>query len=144
MAEWKTLLRVFALGGLASLSALCACGSGEVKQTVFTIESFCTFSPRLAIVVEVNAASDMEIDSVTATHESEQRCYLERASRDSNADDAGERNSAVAAVYSCLAQGEGTYAVHVTSGQHTWTQSIEVFGDKCHVTELQKLTFELD
>ena len=138
------MLRVFALGGLGSLGALCACGSGEVSQTVFSIESFCTFSPRLAIVVDVNAASDAEIDSVTATHESEQRCYLEQAARNSDADDAGERDTSVAAVYSCLAQGEGTYAVRVTSGKHTWTQSVEVAGDKCHVTELQKLTFELD
>ena len=141
MAVRKTWLRVFVLRGLLLLSALCACGSGEVSQTVFTIESFCTFSPRLAIVVEVNAASDAEIDAVTATQEREQRCYLEQAARGSDADDAGERDPAV---YSCLTQGAGTYAVRVTSGKRTWTQKVEVFGDKCHVSELQKLTFELD
>ena len=131
------MLRLCVLGSLASVSA---CGSGEVRETVFSIEGFCGLSPQLAIIAEVDAASNTKIDRVTAKHNREELCFLERTARDS-ADDAGEPD---AAIYSCLAQGQGSYEVRVTSGKRTWTQTVDVSGDECHVAALKTLSFRLD
>jgi hypothetical protein len=87
-------------------------------------------------VVEI-FAEGRPIDSVSVKNNVEQHCYLERAA---DVDDAGESD---AAVYSCLFHGHGTYEVRVESGADSWTQSVEISGDQCNVTALQKLTFEL-
>lgn len=121
---------------LLPISLLAACGSGEIGQTVFTVEAFCTLSPRLAVVVEIYPG-DREIVAVSAKNTSLEHCYLERSAF---LDDAGEPE---AALYSCLFQGHGTYEVRVESGTDSWTQSVDISGDQCRVTALQKLTFEL-
>jgi hypothetical protein len=46
--------------------------------------------------------------------------------------------------FSCVEQGAGTYNVQVTSGDYTWTQSVELRSNGCHVIELVELHFELD
>ena len=122
---------------------LSACGTGEVSQTVFPIESLCTFAPRLAVVVEILAPDGVTIDSVTATNEREQHCYLERPlpQRDADAGEVGEPSTAL---FSCLAQGHGAYEVRVKSGKRVWAQSVDVEAYECHSDKLQKLTFELD
>lgn len=120
--------------------ALCDCGEGAL-ESVTTINALCTDEARLAILVEVSNPDDVAIDSVKATHAREQPCYLESAPLGSVLDDAGASD---AALYSCWEQGAGSYVVRVTSGKRSWTQSVDVPGDDCHVTKAQKLLLELE
>lgn len=117
--------------------AVCSCGEGLERVT--RVEAVCTAEARLAIRVHVFDPDGLMVDSVTALHATEEPCFLERFAHASAAD-AGEPD---AALYACFEQGEGDYLVRVTSGENTWTQSVLVPGDDCHVTEHQDLTFEL-
>jgi hypothetical protein len=137
MATWHTS-RCF--GAIGLLVALAGCVGDGYLESVTTIESICTDEARLAVLVAVFVSDDRIIDSVTATNESEQQCFLESASRGGDAQDAGEPS---VALYSCWEQAQGNYEVRVTSGEQTWTQSVDVPGDGCHVSERQKLKFEL-
>jgi hypothetical protein len=122
---------------LGLVLALCGCGEG--LESVY-IESICTDEARPAILVAVAHPDGLTVDSVKVMHGSEKHCYLASAPRGY---DAGEADGPDAAQYLCLEQGQGTYVVRVTSGKRTWTQSVEITGDECHVTNVAKLTFEL-
>lgn len=121
------------------LVALGACGDGFL-ETVTTIEGVCTEDLRLAVLVTLDNPDDLPIDEVTATRLDEQHCYLE-SRRGFTSDDAGEREGAL---YSCWEQGRGAYLVRVQSGKRAWTQTVDVPGDECHVTKVQKVTMTLD
>jgi hypothetical protein len=125
---------------LLGLLVLCACGEGEL-ETVTTIQGICTLESRLAVLVTVVNPDDMEIDVVTVERVGEHNCFLESRPRGFTRDDAGEPEGTL---YSCWEQGVGTYVVRVKSGKQTWTESVDVPGDKCHVSKAQKLTIELD
>jgi len=118
-------------GALGLLLALCACDNGYLESTT-TIESICTADWRFALLVELENPARLPIDEVTATLESEEQCFLESSTR-----------ALDHALYSCLEQGGGSYAVLVRSGDRTWNESIDVPADDCHVTKLQKLTIQL-
>lgn len=45
--------------------------------------------------------------------------------------------------FSCQEQGAGTYTVQVTSGDYTWSQSVELHSNGCHVDSRAELHFEL-
>lgn len=124
MATWRTTL--------GSLLVLAGCTDGYLESST-TINSICSADLRFAIVVELNNPERLAIDEVTATLASEEQCFLESSARDAPAH----------AVYSCLEQGAGTYVVQVTSGEHTWSESVEVSADECHVTKLQELRIDL-
>lgn len=47
-------------------------------------------------------------------------------------------------MFSCVEQGEGTYTVQVTSGVYTWTQSVYLHANECHVINRAELIFDLD
>lgn len=38
----------------------------------------------------------------------------------------------------------GKYTVRVTSDDDTWSQSVDVAGNSCHISQAAKLTFDLD
>lgn len=141
-----TAERLRRVGAAGWVLALCACVDDGYLESVETIGAVCTLDARLAVVVTVFDPNDpfddtsTPVDSVTATRSNEQPCYLERASSDPAAIDAGDVASAL---YGCWEQGAGTYLVRVRRGDRSWTQSVEVPADDCHVTELQRLTFEL-
>lgn len=128
MARSQTQRRIGALGLLLALSA---CDNGYLESTT-TIESICTADWRFAVLVELDNPSRLPIDAVTATLESEEQCFLESSTR-----------ALDHALYSCLEQGGGSYAILVRSGDKTWDESIEVPADDCHVTKLQRLKLSL-
>lgn len=125
---------------LLGLMVLGACGEGEL-ETVTTIQGICTLESRLAVLVTVVNPDDMEIDAVTVERVGEHNCFLETRPRSFTVPDAGESEGTL---YSCWEQGTGTYVVRVKSGEQTWTESVDVPGNECHVTKAQKLTIELD
>lgn len=114
---------------LGLLLALAGCTDGYLESAT-TIQSICSADLRFAIVVELNNPDRLTVDEVTATLASEEQCFLESSARQNP-------------VYSCLEQGAGTYVVQVISGEQTWTQTVEVAADECHVTKLQKLRIDL-
>jgi hypothetical protein len=138
MAVLETLARSAAAG---LFLGLCACGDGQL-EAVQIFQGACSGELRLAVLVQITDLEGMSIDSVTATRESEQKCYLETAQRLlARGEDAGEPEFWV---YSCWEQqGEGSYLVRVKSGEREWMKSVDVPGDECHVTKSQELSFEL-
>lgn len=142
MARWQRLRRLGAAGFWLALP-LCGCGenAGYLESSI-TIASVCTNEARLAILVSLENPDDLPIDAVTASRTREESCFLERPARDAGAVDGGEADAA--ALYSCWEQGAGTYVVRVRSAKRTWTQSVEVAANSCHVSTPQELTFELD
>jgi hypothetical protein len=125
---------------LAIALVFCACGEGEL-ESVTIVDGICTFESRLAILVTIDNPDQLEIDSVTAKRTLEQHCFLEARPRWRLADDAGESEGTL---YSCWEQGTGTYQVRVKSGDRTWTETVDVPGDDCHIAKVQKITFELE
>lgn len=119
--------------------ALGACGEGEL-ETVTTISGICTDELRLAVLVTIINPDDLEIDSVTATRADEEPCFLENRLHTVATEDAGEPEGSL---YSCWEQGVGRYMVRVKSGDQTWTESVAVPGNKCHVTKVKRLAIEL-
>lgn len=125
---------------LTAALVLGACGEGEL-ETVTTIQGICTDELRLAVLVTVLNPNELEIDSVTATQLGEEPCFLETRRGSVAADDAGTLDEG--ALYSCWEQGVGVYEVHVQSGKQSWTKSVPVPGNTCHVTKVQRISIEL-
>ncbi|HKP64701.1 MAG TPA: hypothetical protein VJV78_48525 [Polyangiales bacterium] len=90
----------------------------------------CTDILLLPIAVTIEPR-DLTVDSVTSHNEGERSVDCQRGFRSRT-------------MFSCREQGAGTYTVQVTSGELTWTQTVELHADECHVTDTAKLTFELD
>jgi hypothetical protein len=81
-----------------------------------------------AIRVELSSPEGLVVDSVTIENEHEQPC--EEATPD-------------ALAYDCHEQGGGEYIVRVHSGELTWTQTLEITHDGCHIPEGESVSFDL-
>jgi hypothetical protein len=125
---------------LTAALVLCACGEGEL-ETVTTIHGICTDELRLAVLVTVLNPNELEIDSVTAMQLDEEPCYLENRRSSVAVDDAGMLDEG--ALYSCWEQGVGVYEVRVQSGKQSWTETVPVPGNTCHVTKVKRISIEL-
>jgi len=94
--------------------------------------------------VSVASPRGLPIDSVTATRRSESSCEGNSVPALSDAASATSEDGGAIAMYVCYEQGGGEYAVKVESGALSWTQSVQVAANACHVTESKTLSFVLD
>ncbi|MFZ5894407.1 MAG: hypothetical protein ACOY0T_25320 [Myxococcota bacterium] len=95
-------------------------------------DHLCTLELRSAVTVSISSPNGLPVSPVTVTNETEAECQLTQG--------AGSN----ALTYSCYEQGGGLYTVRVTSGSTTWTKSVSVAADECHVTEQKTVSFVLD
>jgi hypothetical protein len=93
----------------------------------------CTTILLAPIKVRVLSLQGLPIDSVTARNITVDEC------RPFPFPDAGAETT-----LSCNEQGAGTYRVRVQSGELSWTQSVDLEADECHVTDRAELDFFLD
>ena len=108
---------------LAPLALLAGCGSSNM----------CTADLRTAVRVHISSPDGLPVSAVTVSNHGEQPCET-FASADASSD----------LEYDCYEQGGGIYTVHVESGSMTWTKSVSIAADSCHVTEQKTLEFVLD
>jgi hypothetical protein len=117
---------------LTAWIALSSCSEAEPEAEVP-----CTDELRTAVIVSVRSPQGLPTDDVTATRG---KATTECTSWPLDTVDAG----ADSAMYFCSEQGGGTYRVRVTSGDLTWTQSVDVEADVCHVRKAVEVEFVLD
>lgn len=92
----------------------------------------CSDELRIAVTVSIDAADSERPDRVTVERLSEEDCGL-----------VSSRNNAK--VYQCWEQdGGGEYVVRVYRGKDVWTDTENVPGDACHVTQRAEISFDLD
>ncbi|HET9933294.1 MAG TPA: hypothetical protein VFQ35_21465 [Polyangiaceae bacterium] len=96
-------------------------------------EKVCTLQLLTAVRVRIESLDGLPITDVRLTSPAQQNCFENSA---------GATDTSVE--YDCYEQGGGIYTVRVTSGTMTWTQSVSVAADECHVTEQKTLQFVLD
>ena len=106
---------------LVASFALSACSSSEKS---------CTTELRTAVSVQIESPEGLPISAVTAENMDELAC-----SSFTPTQDAGYVG------YDCYEQGPGVYTVRVKSGTMTWSQSVSIAGNDCHVTEHKTLQF---
>lgn len=111
-----------ALGLALSLSlSLSGCSSSSEKS--------CTLELRTAVRVQVTSPEALRIDAVSVTNSFEAACVPSVTGQSGQ--------------YDCYEQGIGQYTVRVKSGTMTWSKSVSIAGDECHVSELKTLEIVL-
>jgi hypothetical protein len=106
-----------ALGAVAV--AVAACGDDTYS---------CTTELRTAVVVKVSSDEGLDVDRVTAGRRVQNECHLLGVD-----------------TYNCFEQGGGKYVVRVFSGSLTWTRTVSVDADRCHVDyPPEELAIELE
>lgn len=88
---------------------------------------------RIAVVVRISSPTRDPVTAVTAFNRTEQPCKTYPTDRQTPLTE-----------YFCHEQGGGRYIVRVRTEKRTWTQTVSVGADECHVTDPVTVAFWLD
>jgi hypothetical protein len=117
---------------LATL-AFSACRRAPGRDDLHGDEIHCTMDLRVAVVVQISSPTGDPVTAVTAFNRTERPCRSYPRDR-----------ATPPTEYFCHEQGGGRYIVRVRTGKGTWTQTVSVGADECHVSDQVTVAFWLD